>query len=57
MSVGDEQTKIGLRKRTRNDLRRYKTEIEKPSYDETFHHLLIDVGFLTLEDQEDEGET
>ena len=56
MPVGNERTTIELRKRTRNDLRRYKAEIEKTSYDKTVHHLLVEVGFLDPEDQEDESE-
>lgn len=56
MSVGDERTTIELTKRTRNDLRRYKAEIEKPSYDETVHYLLTEVGFLSSEGAESEDE-
>lgn len=56
MTTGDERTTIELTKATRNDLRRYKAEIEKTSYDETVHHLLIEIGFLDPDDQEEKNE-
>lgn len=56
MTTGNERTTIELTKTTRNDLRRYKAEIEKPSYDETVHHLLIEIGFLDPDDQEEKNE-